>query len=132
MLIFRTVILSTRDGHSPRDLVLELIPPTRLVIPPFPLMSSSTSYRDLFLSRRSPNKIMKFFVFTAIFASALAGAANAATVPPEGLAAGACYWDGTAPFCAGGCPQGYTEKKRNSCGDGACCVTGYKVYCCKN
>ncbi|HEX6473129.1 MAG TPA: hypothetical protein VF069_28825 [Streptosporangiaceae bacterium] len=42
-----------------------------------------------------------------------------------------CYWDGTAPFCAGGCPAGYVERMRNSCGDGACCWTGYKVYCCK-
>jgi hypothetical protein len=42
-----------------------------------------------------------------------------------------CYWDGTAPFCAGGCPNGYVERMRNGCGDGACCWTGYKVYCCK-
>ncbi|GAA4614812.1 hypothetical protein GCM10023195_64860 [Actinoallomurus liliacearum] len=42
-----------------------------------------------------------------------------------------CYWDGTAPFCAGACPPGYTERNRNTCGDGACCWTGYKVYCCK-
>jgi hypothetical protein len=42
-----------------------------------------------------------------------------------------CYWDGTAPFCAGGCPPGYAERGRSSCGDGACCWTGYKVYCCK-
>ena len=44
---------------------------------------------------------------------------------------GMCYWDGTAPFCAGACPPGYQEQMRNSCGDGACCWTGYKVYCCK-
>jgi hypothetical protein len=42
-----------------------------------------------------------------------------------------CYWDGTAPFCAGACPAGYTAQRRDSCGDGACCITGYKVYCCK-
>ncbi len=41
-----------------------------------------------------------------------------------------CYWDGTSPFCAGSCPAGYTERGRSACGDGACCVTGYKVYCC--
>ncbi|KAF8914378.1 hypothetical protein CPB84DRAFT_1759111 [Gymnopilus junonius] len=42
-----------------------------------------------------------------------------------------CYWDGTAPFCAGSCPTGYTEEGRGSCGDGACCWTGYKFLCCK-
>ncbi|RUS34779.1 hypothetical protein BC938DRAFT_478572 [Jimgerdemannia flammicorona] len=39
------------------------------------------------------------------------------------------YWSGTAPFCAGSCPEGYTEITRSSCGDGACCWTGYKVLC---
>ncbi|KAK5625005.1 hypothetical protein RRF57_000721 [Xylaria bambusicola] len=42
-----------------------------------------------------------------------------------------CYWDGTAPFCAGGCPAGYDDCGTSSCGDGACCVTGYKKYCCR-
>ncbi|KAL0947316.1 hypothetical protein HGRIS_013435 [Hohenbuehelia grisea] len=52
---------------------------------------------------------------------------SAAASTPDG-----CYWDGTAPFCAGSCPPGYTEENRGSCGDGACCWTGYKVYCCKD
>ncbi|KAF8914369.1 hypothetical protein CPB84DRAFT_1841081 [Gymnopilus junonius] len=43
-----------------------------------------------------------------------------------------CYWDGTAVFCAGSCPKGYSEEDRNSCGDGACSWTGYKSLCCKN
>ncbi|KAH9885423.1 hypothetical protein C8Q73DRAFT_303237 [Cubamyces lactineus] len=42
-----------------------------------------------------------------------------------------CYWDGTAPFCAGSCPDGYVDCGRSGCGDGACCVTGIKVYCCR-
>lgn len=42
-----------------------------------------------------------------------------------------CYWDGTSPFCAGGCPSGYSDCATNGCGDGACCVTGYKKYCCR-
>ncbi|KAJ8475061.1 hypothetical protein ONZ51_g6815 [Trametes cubensis] len=42
-----------------------------------------------------------------------------------------CYWDGTAPFCAGSCPDGYVDCGRDSCGDGACCWTGIKVYCCR-
>ncbi|KAI0327673.1 hypothetical protein GY45DRAFT_1372990 [Cubamyces sp. BRFM 1775] len=42
-----------------------------------------------------------------------------------------CYWDGTAPFCAGGCSDGYVDCGRDSCGNGACCVTGIKVYCCR-
>ena len=50
----------------------------------------------------------------------------------DGPAPEGCYWDGTAPFCAGSCPRGYTEKGRGSCGDGACCWTGYKVLCCKD
>ncbi|PPQ97769.1 hypothetical protein CVT26_012799 [Gymnopilus dilepis] len=49
----------------------------------------------------------------------------------DGPAPPGCYWDGTAPFCAGSCPAGYTEEDRGSCGDGACCWTGYKVLCCK-
>lgn len=49
----------------------------------------------------------------------------------DGPAPEGCYWDGTAPFCAGSCPNGYTESGRGSCGDGACCWTGYKFLCCK-
>ncbi|KAG0707392.1 hypothetical protein DFH29DRAFT_897208 [Suillus ampliporus] len=40
-----------------------------------------------------------------------------------------CYWSGTAPFCAGNC-QDKTECGTSACGDGACCITGYKKYCC--
>jgi len=50
----------------------------------------------------------------------------------DGPAPTGCYWDGTAPFCAGSCPTGYTEQGRGSCGDGACCWTGYKFLCCKD
>jgi len=46
--------------------------------------------------------------------------------PPPG-----CYWDGTAPFCAGSCPPDYTQRDLGQCGDGVCCWTGYKVLCCK-
>jgi len=81
--------------------------------------------------------------FIAIFAVAIASVAFArpaeqgatadsvadATLSPAELY---CYWDGTSPFCAGGCPQGYYEDRRDTCGDGACCWTGYKVRCCKN
>jgi hypothetical protein len=42
-----------------------------------------------------------------------------------------CYWSGTAPFCAGGCYPGWSEAKRDNCGDGECCLTGTKVLCCK-
>jgi len=43
-----------------------------------------------------------------------------------------CYWAGLAPFCAGGCPPGFTETDRDPCGgdDDRCCVTGYKALCC--
>ncbi|KAF4623302.1 hypothetical protein D9613_002397 [Agrocybe pediades] len=43
-----------------------------------------------------------------------------------------CYWDGTAPFCAGACPNGYTEEIRDPYGNGACCWTGLKVLCCRD
>ncbi|KAF9562483.1 hypothetical protein CPC08DRAFT_377624 [Agrocybe pediades] len=51
----------------------------------------------------------------------------------DGLAPrlGRCFWSGTSPFCAGGCPSGYIKKNQSSCGDGACCVTGYKILCCR-
>ena len=49
----------------------------------------------------------------------------------DGPAPPGCYWDGTAPFCAGSCPTGYTEEGRGFCGDGACCWTGYKFLCCR-
>ncbi|KAI0327666.1 hypothetical protein GY45DRAFT_1327313 [Cubamyces sp. BRFM 1775] len=42
-----------------------------------------------------------------------------------------CFWSGTAPFCAGSCPAGYVDCGRDGCGDGACCWTGIKVYCCR-
>lgn len=47
-------------------------------------------------------------------------------------AADACFWSGTAPFCAGSCPVGYVDCARDGCGDGACCITGYKVFCCRS
>jgi hypothetical protein len=37
-----------------------------------------------------------------------------------------CEWFGTAPFCAGRCPAGWTLKGRS----GAGCATGSKVRCC--
>ncbi|KAI0332543.1 hypothetical protein GY45DRAFT_454758 [Cubamyces sp. BRFM 1775] len=42
-----------------------------------------------------------------------------------------CYWDGVAPFCNGACPYGYVDCGRDYCGDGFCCVTGIKVWCCR-
>ena len=61
-----------------------------------------------------------------LFASAAAAPSeDSASVPPK------CFWDGTAPFCAGICPPGYTGKEKSSCGDGACCWAGYKEYCCR-
>ncbi|KAI0327671.1 hypothetical protein GY45DRAFT_1327319 [Cubamyces sp. BRFM 1775] len=61
---------------------------------------------------------------------------NSDVTPFEGASLGTlevspCYWDGTAPFCAGSCPDGYVDCGRDSCGDGACCWTGIKVYCCR-
>ncbi|KAE9972930.1 hypothetical protein EG328_003572 [Venturia inaequalis] len=41
-----------------------------------------------------------------------------------------CYWDGTAPFCAGACGPGYQECGRSASGGGQPCVTGTKAMCC--
>lgn len=54
-------------------------------------------------------------------------------VTPGGLMVktqASCFWSGTSPFCAGGCPDGYVDCATDGCGDGACCWTGYKKYCC--
>lgn len=41
-----------------------------------------------------------------------------------------CYWDGTAPFCAGACGPGYQECGRSADGGGRTCVKGTKAMCC--
>ena len=42
-----------------------------------------------------------------------------------------CFWSGTAPFCQGYCPSAvYVTKASDKCGDGKCCMTGTKKYCC--
>ena len=44
-----------------------------------------------------------------------------------------CRWDGTAPFCRGGCQAGETQADPppgSSSGSG--CWTGSKVYCCRS
>jgi hypothetical protein len=90
---------------------------------------------------------MKFFVvLAALFATVVIASPTDSTaaapadesaspaghkVAADGPAPDGCYWSGTAPFCAGGCPADYTEMTRGGCGDGACCVTGEKVLCCK-
>ena len=38
-------------------------------------------------------------------------------------------WYGTAPFCNGKCPAGWTEVSRDKSGDGNRCWTGSKAYC---
>lgn len=44
-----------------------------------------------------------------------------------------CYWDGTAPYCAGSC-QGprWEQRGRSNCGNGSCCWTGSKALCCES
>ena len=46
-----------------------------------------------------------------------------------------CSWVGSAPFCdpfGRGCPSGFHATKLDPCGDGECCWTGIKKYCCPN
>ena len=38
---------------------------------------------------------------------------------------GNCYWNGTAPICAGSCRPGFVVRARKSC------FSGSKVYCCE-
>jgi len=42
-----------------------------------------------------------------------------------------CYWANVVPFCGRGCQEGFTETAWSKCGDGACCWTGDKSFCCK-
>ncbi len=39
------------------------------------------------------------------------------------------YWFGTAPFCSGECPSGWTQQSTSNRGDGSRCWTGQKVLC---
>ncbi len=42
-----------------------------------------------------------------------------------------CRWDGTAPFCDGGCEEGENEVKRCASCSGKLCWTGSKAKCCR-
>lgn len=52
--------------------------------------------------------------------------------PPSAILdkASNCRWFGTAPFCDGSCPPGYSQRMRDQRGDGKKCASGSKVYCC--
>jgi len=41
-----------------------------------------------------------------------------------------CFWDGTAPFCNGRCPNNFKQIKVSKFGDGNVCLTGDKKFCC--
>ena len=41
-----------------------------------------------------------------------------------------CLWLGDGPSCESECWKGWTEVARDSCGDGACCQSGKKAFCC--
>lgn len=44
-----------------------------------------------------------------------------------------CRWDGTAPFCEGGCRTGETQTQPPpGSSSGRACWTGSKVYCCSS
>jgi hypothetical protein len=78
---------------------------------------------------------MKLFSIVAAFMSVALASAAAASSDNNPAASSLiesvnCYWSGTAPFCAGSCGGGTVECNTSACGDGACCITGYKKYCC--
>ncbi|KAI0895551.1 hypothetical protein F4806DRAFT_497120 [Annulohypoxylon nitens] len=64
-------------------------------------------------------------------AKALSTGSSILTSNQQDVASSSCFWSGTAPFCAGFCESGYEDCGTSSCGDGACCWTGYKKYCCR-
>ncbi|XP_035662086.1 uncharacterized protein LOC118406262 isoform X2 [Branchiostoma floridae] len=41
-----------------------------------------------------------------------------------------CYWEGTFPFCKPGACDSGIKVRGDNCGDGRCCWTGSKIYCC--
>ena len=49
-----------------------------------------------------------------------------------GPAPSGCYWNGTPDFCIPSCDDPYFETKDDPCGDSDCCLTGFKVLCCRN
>ena len=48
-----------------------------------------------------------------------------------GPAPSGCYWNGVPDFCIPFCDAPYFEVKEDACGDGECCLIGFKVLCCK-
>ncbi|KAI1084138.1 hypothetical protein F5B20DRAFT_285241 [Whalleya microplaca] len=79
-----------------------------------------------------PNIIASFFFLSVVTANAIDIFAVLEDIlePPSRITAD-CFWSGTSPFCAGSCPDNYVDCRTNGCGDGACCWTGYKKYCCR-
>ncbi|KAG1735432.1 hypothetical protein EDB19DRAFT_1103603 [Suillus lakei] len=76
-------------------------------------------------------KSLSFVVLSFAVLSAATAAPDKRTDDSQLAVNADCFWSGTAPFCAGSCEGSPTvECATSSCGDGACCWTGYKKYCC--
>ena len=89
---------------------------------------------------------MKFFIVIAAALATISLAApaddakatentdlnSANTYGQGGAAPTGCYWNGTPNFCLPSCDAPYFESRQDACGDGECCMTGYKVLCCKH
>ena len=86
---------------------------------------------------------MKFFIVAAALATISHAAPAEDTSATEntalksadsygqgGPAPSGCYWTGTPDFCVPSCDEGSFETKHDPCGDGPCCMTGFKVLCC--
>ncbi|KAF5605935.1 uncharacterized protein FSUBG_6271 [Fusarium subglutinans] len=67
-----------------------------------------------------------------ILVSITAAVAVTASAIDKPVGASGCRWEGTAPYCAGECDAGWTERGRSQCGDGSCCWTGSKALCCED
>lgn len=61
----------------------------------------------------------------------LATVTSTATLSAASPSPSNCVWEGTAPFCDGKCHTGFTQINEDNCGNGDCCATGFKVYCCQ-
>ncbi|KAH8167839.1 hypothetical protein CIB48_g392 [Xylaria polymorpha] len=97
--------------------------------PTIDLLFNSSNYLNSSSIIATVNMGPEFLTMLAL--SALACASAIAIANETSTAVGACYWSGTSPFCAGSCDRGYEDCGTDDCGDGACCWTGYKKYCCR-
>ncbi|OQV25465.1 hypothetical protein BV898_00406 [Hypsibius exemplaris] len=70
------------------------------------------------------------FVVALVVVSVPTGVVAAGPAGPALVEWQSCRWIGTSPFCTDSCVAGEQEVEKSTCGEGACCWTGYKLKCC--